>query len=120
MGHDGEMTLTPVPEDFAVAAEMFGLLATPTRVRLLWELAREEHPVTSLAEITGASVPAVSQHLAKLRLAGLVSARAEGRRQIYRVEDPHIVALVLQAVDHHADLRERGVAPGGAGAGTTA
>jgi len=38
-------------------------------------------------------------------LANLVAARADGRRQIYRVEDPHIVTLVNQAVEHHVDLR---------------
>jgi DNA-binding transcriptional ArsR family regulator len=47
----------------------------------------------------------VSQHLAKLRLADLVSARRVGKRQIYVVDDPHVVALVQQALDHHADLR---------------
>ena len=95
----------PETTDFAEAADTFALLATATRVRLLWELAREEHDVSTLAETVGASVPAVSQHLAKLRLANLVSARADGRRQIYRVEDPHIVTLVNQAVEHHVDLR---------------
>lgn len=95
------------PVDFSEAAKTFAMLATPTRVRLLWLLAHGESDVTSLAEAAGASIPTVSQHLAKLRLAGLVKARAEGRRQVYRVEDPHIIALVLQAVEHHQDLRDR-------------
>ena len=97
----------PQPIDFAEAAEMFGLLAAPTRVRLLWLLANGEHDVTSLAEAVDASVAAVSQHLAKLKLADLVTARTDGRRQIYQIEDPHILTLVTQAVEHHADLRLR-------------
>lgn len=97
----------PEPADFAEAAETFALLATPTRVQLLWLLAQGEQDVTSLAEAVGASVPTVSQHLAKLRLADLVTARPDGRRQIYRVEDRHISNLVGQAVEHHADLRQR-------------
>lgn len=97
----------PKAVDFAEAAETFALLATATRVRLLWLLAQDEHDVTALAAAVGATVPTVSQHLAKLRLADLVTARAEGRRQIYRVDDPHVVALVNQAVDHHHDLRVR-------------
>lgn len=99
--------LEPEPSDFAEAAETFALLATPTRVHLLWLLAQGEHDVTSLATAVAATVPTVSQHLAKLRLADLVAARPDGRRQIYRVDDPHISKLVDQAVEHHADLRAK-------------
>lgn len=97
---------SPLPVDFVEAARTFSLLATPTRVRILWSLAQGESDVTSLAQAVGASVPTVSQHLAKLRWAGLVTARAEGRRQIYQVDDPHIYTLVSQAVEHHQDLRQ--------------
>ena len=101
-------TFQPEPVDFTEAAETFALLATPSRVRLLWLLAKGEHDVGSLAEAIDASVATVSQHLAKLRLADLVTARANGRRQIYRVDDPHILQLVDQAVEHHAKLRITG------------
>lgn len=84
---------------------MFALLATPTRVRILWLLSRSEQDVSHLADAVGATVATVSQHLAKLRLADLVTAHADGRRQIYRVEDAHIINLVTQAVEHHAELR---------------
>lgn len=96
----------PREEEFAEAAETFALLATPIRARLVWLLARGEHDVSTLADLVGATVPTVSQHLAKLRLAGLVTARPVGRRQIYTVDDSHMVALVNQAVDHHAALRD--------------
>lgn len=98
----------PEPGDFAEAAETFALLATPTRVHLLWLLAQGENDVTSLAEAVGATVPTVSQHLAKLRLADLVTARPDGRRQIYSVDDRHISKLVDQAVQHHTRLRTTG------------
>jgi len=55
----------------------------------------------------GVSVATASHHLGRMRLAGLVSARAEGRRQVYSLDDPHVVSLVTEAVDHHADLRTR-------------
>jgi DNA-binding transcriptional ArsR family regulator len=44
----------------------------------------------------------MSQHLTKLRLAGLISARREGRRHIYTVEDPHVLTLVQQIFAHIA------------------
>lgn len=84
------------------AADTFALLSTPTRLHLAWLLARHAYDVGTLAEQTGASVAAVSQHLAKLRIAGLVTARREGRRQIYAVEDPHVLMLVAQIFDHIA------------------
>ena len=87
------------------AAETFTMLASPTRLHLLWLLARGSMDVGSLAQAVNGSVAMVSQHLAKLRLADLVSARRVGKRQIYVVDDPHVVALVQQALDHHADLR---------------
>jgi DNA-binding transcriptional ArsR family regulator len=91
----------------AEAAETFTLLASPTRVHLLWLLARGEQDVGSLADAVRGSAPMVSQHLAKLRLAGLVSARRDGKRQVYVVDDPHVVSLIEQAIDHHAQLRGR-------------
>ncbi|WP_280854099.1 metalloregulator ArsR/SmtB family transcription factor [Streptomyces sp. SAI-041] len=47
-----------------------------------------------LADRVGGALPAVSQHLAKLKLAGLVRSRREGRRQVYYVDDPDIVTVV--------------------------
>jgi DNA-binding transcriptional ArsR family regulator len=41
----------------------------------------------------------VSQHLAKLKLAGLVRSRREGRRHVYVVDDPNLVMIVRLAVE---------------------
>ena len=55
----------------------------PGRLHLVWLLASEELDVTTLAERTNAMIPAASQQLAKLRAAGVVTARRDGRRQLY-------------------------------------
>jgi DNA-binding transcriptional ArsR family regulator len=47
-------------------------------------------------------VATVSQHLAKLRLAGLVSARRDGRYHFYSADDPHILVLIEQVFQHVA------------------
>lgn len=94
----------PSPRLLQEAAETFGMLAATTRLHIVWLLARSEQDVTALAEQTGGTVAAVSQHLAKLKLAGLVSSRREGRRQVYFVDDPHVVAIVRQMIAHHAEL----------------
>jgi DNA-binding transcriptional ArsR family regulator len=93
--------------DFTEASDTFALLASPVRVRLLWLLSEEECDVGHLAAQLGVSVATTSHHLGRMRLAGLVSARSEGRRQVYSLDDPHVVSLVTEAVDHHADLRTR-------------
>lgn len=92
----------PTQAQLQAAAETFAMLATPTRLHLVWLLSQQDQDVGSLAERTGAPVAAVSQHLAKLRLTGVVSARRDGRRQIYSVDDPHVVTLVEQIFQHIA------------------
>ena len=63
-------------------------VADPSRYRLLWALSSgRELPVTALAELLGAHVAATSQHLARLRAAGLVEARREGTRIFYRAAE---------------------------------
>ena len=84
----------PSSEVLTEAAEVFGLLASSARLHLMWALAQGESDVTHLADRVGGALPAVSQHLAKLKLAGLVRSRREGRRQVYYVDDPDIVTVV--------------------------
>lgn len=84
------------------AASTFALLSNSARLHVLWLAAQNSHDVTALAERTGLGVATMSQHLTKLRLAGLISARREGRRHIYTVDDPHILTLVQQIFAHIA------------------
>ncbi|MGI3783045.1 MAG: ArsR/SmtB family transcription factor [Janthinobacterium lividum] len=56
--------------------------------------------MTTLSEKAGVSIATASQHLTRLRLAGLVRAHRDGRRQISTVEDPHVLTLVHQSFDH--------------------
>ena len=100
----------PTTPQLRAAGVTFGLLSVPTRLHVMWLLARAESDVGQLAARTGASVAAVSQHLAKLRLAGLVTSRRQGRHQIYALEDPHVLTMVEQMFDHIA--ADGSLAPG--------
>jgi DNA-binding transcriptional ArsR family regulator len=82
------------------AAEVFQLLSAPGRLHLLWVLSNEEVDVTTLVAAVGGTKAGISQHLSKLRLAGWVNRRRDGRRILYRVVDSHIVTLVHQGVEH--------------------
>lgn len=86
-------------ERFDAAAQVLALLADPTRLRLL-SLLTAEQDVSTLTAKVPASRSSVSQHLGRLRLAGLVQARRDGRRVYYRVTSDHLSALVAEALDY--------------------
>lgn len=63
----------------------FAALAEPTRRQILDLLVDGERPVGALVDALGLSQPLVSKHLRVLREAGLVEARADAQRRVYRV-----------------------------------
>jgi DNA-binding transcriptional ArsR family regulator len=79
---------------------MLKLLGDETRLRIIWALLTTEYSVNELSELIGAQPAAVSQHLAKLRLARLVRSRREGTRIFYVVDDVHVRRLVDDVVSH--------------------
>lgn len=85
-------------EQAELAAEVFRMLADSTRVRLLWAMLDHELSVNQLADVVDKPAASVSQHLAKLRMARLVSTRREGTQVFYRVENDHVARLVRDAV----------------------
>jgi DNA-binding transcriptional ArsR family regulator len=86
-------------DDLVEAATiLLAMLSDATRLRLAAALLDGEQDVTSLTEAVAAARPAVSQHLGKLRLAGVVRVRREGRRQLYRLADDHVRRLVTETL----------------------
>jgi DNA-binding transcriptional ArsR family regulator len=82
------------PQDiYTLQASLLKTMASPRRLELIHVLG-EEGPieVRKLAEHFGMPQPAVSQHLAALRSAGLVEAVRDGREVRYQLADPEIVA----------------------------
>ncbi len=69
-------------------------MAHPNRLELLDQAAQGEQSVETLAEATGLSVGNSSQHLQRLRRAGLLRARREGTRVLYSLADESVLALV--------------------------
>ncbi len=67
--------------------DTFTALADPTRRQIIESLATGEQSFGALAERFEMSRPAVSQHLKVLKEAGIVNARADGQRRIYRLTD---------------------------------
>jgi DNA-binding transcriptional ArsR family regulator len=92
----------PTPAQLRSGADTFALLASPVRLHLVWLITHGPYDVGTLARRVGISIATVSQHLSKLRLAGVISAHRDGRRQLYAVDDPHVITLIQQIFDHIA------------------
>lgn len=94
-----KQVMPPLDGDFVeLAVEVFAMLADATRVRLILALSDGEMSVNDLAAAVGKPQSAVSQHLAKMRLARMVSTRQEGTRVFYRLENEHARQLVMDAI----------------------
>jgi DNA-binding transcriptional ArsR family regulator len=75
-------------------SEVFRALGDPTRREVYERLTDGERSVSELKAGLPISQPAVSQHLAALKAAGLVGERREGRRVFYRIEPTGLAPLI--------------------------
>ncbi|MBI5759800.1 MAG: metalloregulator ArsR/SmtB family transcription factor [Planctomycetales bacterium] len=77
--------------------QVFKLLSDETRLRIMMYLLREgELHVTAMCERLKQSQPAVSHHLALLRVAGLIAARRDGKHNFYSIRTKHFRELLTE------------------------
>lgn len=88
---------TSAVHDAAALAAVLSVLADPTRLAILSHLRGGEHRVGELAEHLGLAQSTVSQHLAILRGAGLISTHAHGRARVSVLEHADELIAVLVA-----------------------
>ena len=79
---------------FTNLARIGTALSSPTRIEFLELLAQAERNVEQLANLTGTTVANTSQHLQKLRQAGLIVGRKEGLYVFYRLAGDQVVGLL--------------------------
>jgi len=82
---------------YRAKAEFFRTLGHPARIRVLELLAEGERPVHELLELIEIEPSNLSQQLAVLRLAGLVTQRREGGQVIYALALAEVQDLLLSA-----------------------
>ena len=80
-----------------IKAELFKALAHPARIRVLELLADGEHTVGEMQPVVGLESSHLSQQLAVLRRARLVTTRKEGSAVVYAIKDPALVELLAVA-----------------------
>jgi ArsR family transcriptional regulator len=80
-----------------IKAELFKALAHPARIRVLEILSTGERTVGELTPLVGIEASHLSQQLAVLRRARLVTTRKDGPRVAYAIRDPELVELLAVA-----------------------
>ena len=78
---------------FESAAELFGLLSTPVRLKIISAVCNGERNVSELLGQIDTTQPNMSQHLATLYRAGVLGKRREGTQIYYRVQSERVAAL---------------------------
>jgi ArsR family transcriptional regulator len=78
-------------------AKLFSLLGNPIRLRILLAIGKDEACVCHLENLLKTRQAYISQQLMALREAGLLETRRDGKYIFYRLSNPELLELVLQA-----------------------
>jgi ArsR family transcriptional regulator len=78
---------------FESAAELFGLLSTPVRLKIISAVCQGERNVSDLLAQIDTTQPNMSQHLATLYRAGVLGRRREGTQIFYRLQSERVATL---------------------------
>ena len=90
--HDGEPELDQ-DRVFESAAELFSILATPVRLKIISAVCQDEKNVSELLELIDTTQPNMSQHLGTLYRSGILSKRREGTQIYYRLQSERVATL---------------------------
>jgi ArsR family transcriptional regulator len=93
------------------AAELFGLLATPIRLKIISAVCNGEKNVSELLEMISTTQPNMSQHLATLYRSGVLGKRREGTQIYYKLRSERVATLcraVCTQVAIELDGHDRG------------
>jgi DNA-binding transcriptional ArsR family regulator len=88
MGNDAEADVV-----YESAAELFSLLATPIRLKIISAVCNGERNVSELLETIQTTQPNMSQHLATLYRSGVLSKRREGTQIFYKLQSERVATL---------------------------
>lgn len=78
---------------FESAAELFSILATPVRLKIISAVCQEEKNVSQLLDVIDTTQPNMSQHLGTLYRSGILAKRREGTQIYYRLQSERVATL---------------------------
>jgi DNA-binding transcriptional ArsR family regulator len=93
MKNETPITIEAANKVLERAAELFGVLATPVRLRIIGELCSSEKNVSHLLGAIDVSQPNMSRHLSVLYQAGIVTKRRSGANVIYALANEPVVSI---------------------------
>ena len=98
----GRASLLPAGE-YRALADIFQVLADPSRAKIVYSLLNQELCTCDLAAIADISESAVSQHLKVLRRLRLIRSRRDGKIIYHSLDDGHIRTLLEVCLEHVRD-----------------
>ena len=101
------ISLGPDAADARQAASLFRILANPTRLAILLTLQDGEQRIAELTAQLGGPQANISAHLTRLKQAGLITSRTQGRAVYYRLTQPELGALLHAAGQLLAPARQQ-------------
>ena len=94
----------PESEELRNVSDLFKEMSDVSRLRVFWLLCHCEECVTNVSDMMDMSAPAVSHHLARLRAAGLIVSRREGKEVYYRAADTRAAKLLHHVIEDMIEL----------------
>jgi ArsR family transcriptional regulator len=85
---------------FLQMAEFYKIVGDSTRCKLIWALKDREMCVCDLANVLSMTKSAISHQLRKMREAGVVDCRREGKEVYYSLDDDHIAQIFSLTMMH--------------------
>jgi len=93
-------------DQFETAAELFGVLAAPMRLRIIRSICGAEKNVSELLQDVKTTQPNISQHLNTLYKAGILGKRRSGTQIFYRIVDQRVTNL-CRSVYSQMDVNDK-------------
>jgi DNA-binding transcriptional ArsR family regulator len=87
---------------YEVVSGYFGLLAEPTRLKILNAICDGERSVSDIVERVGSTQTNVSRHLNLMYGKGVLKRRRDGQLTFYSIADPNVITLCRTACVHMA------------------
>lgn len=87
-------------EDFLEISEIYKLLGSETRLKIVWKLSEKEMNVSEICDEMKMGASAISHQLKELKYHKIVRSRKEAQTVYYSLDDHHIINILLAGIEH--------------------
>lgn len=94
------MAAMPCEKDIEALSSFFKMIGDPTRIKMMYVMAKGEVCVQDIASVLGMTKSAISHQLSGLRDNSLVKSRREGKNVFYSIDDEHVETVISMAMTH--------------------